>query len=76
MEILSEYRLGPNLARLLENYWRSHRIFSKVGKYMGKYFGTGIGVTQGDPAPPMIFYIVVDAVVRAVLEEVCSPQES
>ena len=33
-------------------------------------------MTQGDPAPPMIFNIVVDAVVRAVLEEVCSLQEA
>ena len=33
-------------------------------------------MTQGDPAPPMIFNIVVDAVVRAVLDEVCSLQEA
>ena len=37
---------------------------------------TGVVVTQGDPASPIIFNIVVDAVVRAVLEEVCIPQES
>ena len=31
---------------------------------------------QGDPVSPMIFNIVVDAVVRVVLEEVCSLQEA
>ena len=38
-------------------------------------FGTGIEVMQGDPTYPMIFNIVVYAVVRAVLEAVCGPQE-
>ena len=39
-------------------------------------FGTGRGVTQGDPNCPMIFNILVDVVVQAVLEVVCSPQEA
>ena len=39
-------------------------------------FGTGRGVTQGDPASPMIFNTVVDAVVRAVLGVVCGPHEA
>ena len=33
-------------------------------------------MTQGDPVYPMIFNIVVGAVVREVLEEVCRPQEA
>ena len=47
-----------------------------MNRFLGKPFGTGRGVTQGDPAPPMKFNIVVDAVVRAVLEVVCGPQEA
>ena len=31
---------------------------------------------QGDPASPVIFKIVMDAVVRAVLDEVCGTQDS
>ena len=76
LELLRGYGLGPNLARLLDNYWRRQRIVPKVGKYLVTEFGTGIVVTQGDPASPMIFNIVVDAVVHAVLDEVCSPQEA
>ena len=30
---------------------------------------------QGDPASPMMFNIVVDVVVKAMLEVVCGPQE-
>ena len=33
------------------------------------------GVTQGKPVSPTIFNIVLDAVVQAVLLEVCGPQE-
>ena len=33
-------------------------------------------MTQGNPASPIIFNIVVDAVVQVVLEEVWSPQEA
>ena len=51
-------------------------IFPEVSKYLGTEFGTGRGVTQGNPASPMIFNIVVDMVVWAVLEKVCSPQEA
>ena len=68
LELLRGYRLGKNLAR-------RQRIVTKVGKYLGTEFGSGRGVTQGDPASPIIFNIVVDAVVGAVLEEVCIPQE-
>ena len=33
-------------------------------------------MTQGDPLSPMIFNIIMDAMVREVLQEVCGPQES
>ena len=33
-------------------------------------------MTQGNPASPMIFNIVVDAVVQAVLEVICRSHES
>ena len=39
-------------------------------------FVTGIGAIQGDPTSSMIFNIVVDVVVTAVLEVVCGPQEA
>ena len=67
--------MGPNLVRLLKNYWDQHRIVPKSGKFLGKAFRTGRGVTQGNPAYPMIFNIMVDAVVRAVLDVVYGPHE-
>ena len=39
-------------------------------------FETRRSFIQGDPASPMILNIMVDAVVREVLEEVYGPQEA
>ena len=44
--------------------------------FLWKVFETGRVVMQGDPASPTILNIVVDAVVRAVLELVCGPYEA
>ena len=70
------YGLGPDLSLLLTRYWDRQRIAPKLGKYLGKYFRIRRGVTQGDPISPMIFNIVVDAVVREVLGVVCGTQEA
>ena len=46
----------------------------KAGKCFGRPLCTDRGVTQGYPFSPTIFNIVVDAVVRVVLLEVCGYQ--
>ena len=48
----------------------------KSGKYYGQPFSMGRGVTQGDLVSLTLFNIIVDAVVRAALQEICGPQES
>ena len=61
----------PNMARLVAHYLDRQYIVPKAGILLGKVSGTQIVVTQDNPASPMIFNIVVDAVVRTVLKEVC-----
>ena len=68
--------LGPNLDQLLQNYWKRQRIVPKVGKCLDTAFQTGRGVTQGDPAYPMVFNILVDVGMHAVFNVFCSPQET
>ena len=58
------------MARLIAHHWDTLMFVPKVKRFLGTPFGTGIGVTQGDPASPMILNIVVDAVVRETLEAV------
>ena len=62
------YVMGPNIAWILDNYWKRQRIFPKVGKCLGTEFGTGRGVTQGNSTYPNIFNIVVYVMVYAVME--------
>ena len=70
MDIFRGFGMGPNLALLLSHYWGKQSIVPKAGKFLGRVFGIERGVTHGYPALPMIFYIVVEIVVRAVLAEV------
>ena len=76
IEVLRGYGMGLNLARLFKSYWDHHRIFPNMGKFLRKDFRTGRKVTQGEPELSMIFNIVVNAVVWAVLDVVCGPQEA
>ena len=64
------------MSRLLKSYWDSQRIVPKTDKFLGKDFQTGRGLTQVYPSSPIIFNIVVDAVVWAILDMDCGPQES
>ena len=63
--------MGQIMARLIAHHWDNLMFIPKVDRSLGTPFGTGRGVTQGDPASPMIFNIVVEAVARAELEVVC-----
>ena len=67
--------MGPNLAQLLTSYWDWQRIVTKTVKFLGKDLRTGRGLIQGDPASPMIFNIVMGAVVQSVHDVVCISQE-
>ena len=75
MEILRWYRMGQNMARLIDHHWYNQHFVSKASRFLGMDFGTGRGFTQGKPASPIILNIVVDEVLRAVLNIVCGPQE-
>ena len=76
MEIIRSHGLGPKLQQLLQRSWDRHKMVPKAGQYYGHTFSMGREVTQGNLIPPTIFNIVVDAVVRAALQEICGPQES
>ena len=73
MEILQGYGMGLNMSHLLEHHWDNQQVVPKGGRFLGKVFVTGRGVTQGEPTYPMILNIVVHAVVRVFLAEVCVP---
>ena len=76
MEILSGYRMGQIMARLIAHHWDNLMFIQKAKRFLGTPFVVVRGFAQVDPSSPMIFNIVVDAVLRATLEVVCAPQEA
>ena len=50
--------MGTNISQILKYYWYRQRIVPRTGKFLGKKFRTGRGLTQGDSASPIIFNIV------------------
>jgi hypothetical protein len=61
LEILRSYSMGPNLIRLVSNYWEPQMMVIRQGGYYSGEFHVARGVTQGDIPSPEIFNIVVDA---------------
>jgi hypothetical protein len=64
LEILRQYGVGPNVIRLLSNFWEKLNIVARQSGYYSSPFRISRGVTQGDVISPMIFNIVVDCVIR------------
>ena len=56
--------VGPALIRFIERIWKGDTMYPKRSGYYGKSFRARRGVRQGDIISPMIFNIMVDAVVR------------
>jgi hypothetical protein len=62
--ILEGYGAGPNMVRLIPNFWRdATMVCCALGNY-GRPFCAGKCVTQGGPLPAKLFNILVDTLVR------------
>jgi hypothetical protein len=65
IQLLRSYGVGDRILHLLTHFWNSLTIVARQQGYYGTHFRSERGTTQGDIISPMIFNIVVDAVVRA-----------
>ena len=73
---LRVYGLGTTPQRLIQRYWDKKKVVPKDEIYFGRPFRMARGVTKRGPFFMAIFNIVVDAVVREFILEVCRPQEA
>jgi Reverse transcriptase (RNA-dependent DNA polymerase) len=69
LALLQAYGLGPNLSKMLENFWNNLRLVPCQSGFYGRPIRSERGVTQGDPLSPIIFNVVVDAIVRNLRAE-------
>jgi len=64
LRILEDYGVGPRILRLLEHFWGRHVIIPRQHAFFGDPFPARRGLTTGDIPAPVIFNIVIDAVLR------------
>jgi hypothetical protein len=64
MRILEKYGVGPNIRRIIQLIWEGDTMVPIQAGYYGNSFHAERGVRQGDILSPLIFNIMVDAVVR------------
>ena len=75
-EVLTCYSFIPKLRRLLQWFWSDQVVVPKAGRYYVRPFNMGRRGTQGDPISTTVFRILVNAVIRAVMIEVCIQHEA
>jgi hypothetical protein len=64
LSILEAYGVGPHIRSIIQTVWELELVVPKsAGGYFGIPFSAWHGVCQGDIISPIIFNIVVDAVV-------------
>ena len=69
LKILEKYGVGPNILCLLETFWDALVLCARQGRYYScDFIKSGRGVTQGGILSPIIFNIIVDAIVRKLLQ--------
>ena len=64
LSFLKAYGLGPNIHSLIESVWEWELLVPKSIDCFGNSFHAHWGIQQGDVLSPVIFNIVVDAVIR------------
>ena len=64
LQLLQGYGVGPRMLGLLNNFWNKLQLVPRQSGFYGAPISSDRGVTQGDPLSPIIFNVVVDAVVR------------
>ena len=69
LELMEKYGVGPNIWRYVANIWEDQKVFCKQGGFFSAEIDVERGVTQGDVDSPVIFNLIVDAVLRKIQEE-------
>jgi hypothetical protein len=76
LDIMQGYRVGPNLIRILRNFWESQKTVIRQCGYHSGAFPVGRGVTQGEIPSPIIFNMIVDTIVRYWVSEVLEDEDA
>ena len=63
LALLEKYGVGPNIIRYIQNIWEDQEFFCKQGGFFSSGIRVERGATQRDVDSPVIFNLIVDAVI-------------
>ena len=64
LHLLAKYNIGPNLRRYIETVWKDQQYILRQKGFYSEPVNANRGLTQGDTDSPILFNIIVDAVLR------------
>jgi hypothetical protein len=64
LSLLEAYGIGPHIRSIIQAVWDLEMIVPKSGRYFGIPFPAWCRVRQGDIISPIIFNIIVEAIVH------------
>ena len=64
LAIMEKYRVGPNIRRYVAQVWSRQKFFLRQAGFYSDEIEVSRGCTQGDTDSPVIFNLIVDAVLR------------
>ena len=63
--LLEKYRVGTNIQKYIETVWSGQQYVLRQGGFFSQPVEANRGCTQGDIDSPIIFNVIVDAVIRS-----------
>ena len=69
LALLEKYGVGPNIIRYIRNIWEDQEFFCKQGGFFSLGIKVERGATQGGVDSPIIFNLIIDAVIWKVKED-------
>ena len=65
LRLMEKYKIGPNIRRYITKVWESQEFVLKQAGFYSDPFQVNRGCTQGDTDSPIIFNLIIDAVIRS-----------
>ena len=67
LRIMEVYKVGPNIRRYIRKIWEKQHFMLRQAGFYSDTINVERGVTQGDIDSPIIFNIIIDAVLQNVM---------